>query len=467
VKVSTVVSSDIRGTLRFDSKFHFSRRNPLIGQIRSGRWPLKTIGETFGQENIWTGNIFARVYASSEQHGKPLLVPYDLFRYMPWSDKILSRSQVGQFERLEIKRGWLFLVCSGRNLGPVTIADAFCERFTMSHDMVRIAVEPSEDLFYLAAFLSTRHGQAAVRTDMNGSVIDHTDERQVACIQYPTVPEALRKWCAGNFERAFEKREQARLLLERTIADFERHFGLDHAQERFGAEELKRRFAVPRSAIVDRLDAEPHAPTYRAWRNRVEAGGHRRLDEIADVYKPFGRYKTNYVEDERFGIPMMNGRQIAQYKPIALRLMNLDGFRSADSFVLRPGMTVLTADGRAEENLADCALITDDRLGWAASGHVYRIRPRTSIHSGRVYLACACEPTQARLKALATGSVVDALNQDDVATMSVPYDESPETFVLAEDAQKAWNLFSAATEHEREAISALEAEFEQAALAAG
>jgi hypothetical protein len=49
---------------------------------------------------VWSGNIFARVYAESTEHGKPLLVPYDIFRYMPWSNKVLSRTQVTQFDRL-------------------------------------------------------------------------------------------------------------------------------------------------------------------------------------------------------------------------------------------------------------------------------------------------------------------------------------------------------------------------------
>ena len=155
MRISSITARDVVGTLRFDSKFHLSRKNPLLVRLRSGRWPMRSIGDTFRIKHVWSGNIFARVYAPSAEHGKPLLVPYDMFRYVPWSDKILSRSQVSQFARLEIKRGWLFIVCSGRNLGPCTISDAFCERFTMSHDMVRIAVEPCEDLFYVAAFLST------------------------------------------------------------------------------------------------------------------------------------------------------------------------------------------------------------------------------------------------------------------------------------------------------------------------
>lgn len=193
MKVSSINASNVSGTLRFDAKYHLAGLNPLLQGLYSGRWKFATIAEAFGRENVWTGNIFARVYASSPEFGKPLLVPYDLFRYLPWSDKILSRSQVDQFSRLEIQRGWLFLVCSGRNLGPVTIADSFCTRFTMSHDMVRIAVAPSPELFYVAAYLNTAHGQAAVRTDMNGSVIDHTDANQVAALRYPIVDAGLKR----------------------------------------------------------------------------------------------------------------------------------------------------------------------------------------------------------------------------------------------------------------------------------
>lgn len=365
MRLSSITASDVVGSLRFDAKFHLSQQNPLLQQLASGRWPKRTIGETFGSKNVWSGNIFTRVYANSPECGKPLLVPYDIFRYVPWSDKILSRSQVTQFERLEIKRGWLFLVCSGRNLGPVSIADAFCEQFAMSHDMVRIAVDPCEDLFYVAAFLSTAHGQAAIRTDMNGSVIDHTDENLVAALHYPLVADPLRKKAAELFRQGFERREKARLLLAETQQAYLKLFDLDQPEHNRGATALARRFTVSRSQLSDRLDAEPQAPRYKMWREKIAAAGGCLLSEIAEVFKPASRYKTNYVDDPRYGVAMMNGRQISQYRAIALRWMSLSAFKNPDQFRLKEGTTLLTADGRAEENLADCALVTSDRSGWA------------------------------------------------------------------------------------------------------
>jgi hypothetical protein len=462
MKTSSVTVNAVVGTLRFDSKFHLSRKNPLLAQVQSGRWPMKSIGDTFGAHHIWSGNIFARVYAPSNEHGKPLLVPYDMFRYVPWSDKILSRSQVAQFERLEIKRGWLFIVCSGRNLGPCTISDTFCERFTMSHDMVRIAVEPSETLFYVAAFLSTAHGQATIRTDMNGSVIDHTDANQIAALRYPEVNASLKKKCADKFRQGFEKREQARLLLSSTQEKFLRHFFLDATESDFKPVERARRFTVTRKQLLDRCDAEPLAPRYAAWRLRIQNRGGRVLSEIANVFKPFGRYKTNYVEDERYGVRMMNGRQISQYRPIALRLMSMSAFKDPSSFQLTAGTTLLTSDGRAEENLADCALVAKDRAGWAASGHVHRVSPLRGVHPGLVYLACSCAPVQAQLKALASGSVVDALSESDVSSVVVPYDDSSAARNFGDAAVLAWDLFAEASAAEDEAIRILEAEFNSA-----
>jgi hypothetical protein len=351
------------------------------------------------------------------------------------------------------------LVCSGRNLGPVTIADKFCEQFTMSHDMVRIAVEPCEDLFYVAAFLSTAHGQAAIRTDMNGSVIDHTDEKLVAALRYPVVDDALRDQAAKLFRQGFEKREKARLLLAETQRAYLEHFGLNKVEAAFDAETVARRFTVSRSDLRDRIDAEPRAPRYAAWRDQILTAGGCVLSDIATVFKPASRYKTNYVDDPQYGVAMMNGRQISQYRAIALRWMSLSAFKNPDQFRLQPGTTLLTADGRAEENLADCALVTADRAGWGASGHVHRVTPRAGINPGLVYLACSCAPVQAQLKALATGSVVDALSDTDVASVTVPFEDSPAALKLGKAAELAWQHFADAATAEETAIAALEAEF--------
>ena len=452
MRISTIASRDVGEKVRLDAKFHLSKQNPFLQQLRAANLPSKRVDETVPRASVWTGNIFTRVYAEHAEHGRPLLVPYDVFRYIPWSDKILSETQVSQFEKLKVKRGTLLIVCSGRNLGPVTIADLYCERFVMSHDMVRIEGDYSDEFFYLAAFLSTPYGQATIRTDMNGSVIDHTDANQVAAIRYPLIEESSRTKVAALFREAFETRERARLQLEQTRIQHASHFGISDLGHRYGAIPARRRFSVNRRSLVDRIDAEANSPAYDELRERIRACGGRPLFEIADVRKPASRYKTNYVEDAAYGIPMLNGRQIAQYRPIAARLMSLAGFKKPEQFQLQAGTTVLTADGRAEENLADCAFITEERAGWGASGHVHRVVPKEGINAGLIYLGCSSPPVQAQLKSLATGSVVDALSEDDLAATAIPYEESDEAFQIGDAAAEAWRMFSIAVQLEDQAM---------------
>jgi hypothetical protein len=119
----------------------------------------------------------------------------------------------------------------------------------------------------------------------------------------------------------------------------------------------------------------------------------------------------------------------------------------------------MTADGRAEENLADCALVKADRAGWAASGHVHRLIAKPKVSPGLLYLACTNEVVQKLLKSRATGSVVDALSDLDVRSTPIPYPGNPEGLSLGKRADDAWASFSRATDLENAAISALEAEF--------
>ena len=291
---------------------------------------------------------------------------------------------------------------------------------------------------------------------MNGSVIDHTDAPAVRALRVPVVPSPAWDIAVNKTREGFLKREEARLTLSTLRAEFADHFGLGAVDRPYADQGQARRFAVNMSNLRGRLDVEPYAPQYMKIRSELLGRGGCKLREIADVVRPSSRYKTAYVQEAAFGIPLLNGRQIAQYKPIGLRLMNVSGFKEPDSFRLQPGTTLLTADGRAEENLADCSLVTRDRVGWGASGHVHRVIPRRQRDAGLVYLACSCAAVQAQLKSLSTGSVVDALSEGDVGNVVVPFDDSTAAKELGERAVLAWEAFASAVEAEARAVTAIE-----------
>lgn len=459
MRVATTKATDVYTAIRLDSKFFLDEGQVAYLRVIKGKWPMVTVGDVFGKRNIWMPPRITRVIAASAEHGKPLLVPYDCFRYLPWSRDYLSKSQVKDYASTEVQRGWLLIVRSGRNLGPVAMVDKYLERFTVSDDMIRISLPGTDELLYFTALMSTKIGQALIRRDRNGSVIDHLGPKQVAALQYPVVNATLKTKCIDAFRAGLDLREQARLAIEKVMGEFLEHVGLTPQQLALKTGNEARRFSISRKVLADRFDSEPYAPLYRTYRDRIMAGGSATsVSDLADVVL-LGRKKTLYVADETYGVKVLNGRQIAQCKTIAVQSVSSKAWDDMNDYLLTKDMVLVTCDGRAEENLADCVLVRDDREGMAANWHIVRLKAKQNVHPGLLYLACACGPIQQIFKSLARGSVIDGLTAQDISLLKLPFPRDAKANKLGDDAVNAWNLFAKASKAERAAIAELETEF--------
>lgn len=460
--VSTVSANTLRESWRLDARFYCAEGNDAYLRVRSGSWPTQRLQEIVEADTIWAPARFERVYATDERYGKPYLAPWDTLRYLPKSDSYLSRAQTRNFKQYELERGWVLITCSGRNLGPSVWVDGYLERFVATHDMIRVSAPSERRLFYVLAYLHTPTGQQVIRRNRNGSVVDHIGPAQVRDLLVPLVDDALIETCVGYFERAGLLRERARLALDQAGRTFLNVTGLADAGSLPWSEHGRRRFEIHSPALAERwrLDAEPYAPLYEAYRKAIMGSGSgRALGDLANVSRPRGRYATIYVADQQYGLPILSGRQVAQFRPVGLRYISPRALgRNPDAYRLEEGWLVMTVDGRAEDNLADCAVISSERAGWAASGHVDRIKPKSGTHAGLLYLACTADMVQAQVKALATGSVVDALLESDLRRVKVPFPQGQDAEDLGDTVLAAWRDFSAAKSLEDEASSALERE---------
>ena len=107
---------------------------------------------------------------------------------------------------------------------------------------------------------------------------------------------------------------------------------------------------------------------------------------------------------------------------------------------LRPGWIAYQADGRSEEALGEPVMITSSRADWLASGHVGRLVANDPADAGRLYLAFQTPHAQLQLKALASGSVVDATFPADVEAVVLP----PLPASGGPEVERCWEKFSAA-----------------------
>lgn len=178
-------------------------------------------------------------------------------------------------------------------------------------------------------------------------------------------------------------------------------------------------WTVPSNTLETRLDAAFYDPLVKAVRQKLIKLGGIPVSAVAQVIKPAGRYKTAYV-DQAHGRPLLSGAQLLQTRLVNLQYMSPHVFANVGDYELHPGWIAYPADGRAEEELGTPALITDNRAGWLASGHIGRVIANPDVNVGWLFLALKTSHAQIQLKARASGSVVDSTFPSDMMEVILP-----------------------------------------------
>lgn len=445
--IAPVRAADLLATdgNRLDAKYFAS---PAV-QIRkafagSPGVHLKPIGGRGGLGTVWAPKRFRRVYAAPGEDFVSYLRPYDVFEYLPPEADRLSVTRTEDLDQYLIREGDLLQTCSGRNLGPLTIADKYLSRFALSHDMLRITIEDEDDRFYVLAFLRTRVGQHLLRGDLSGSVIDHITAEQVAAIQVPVI-RSVRDQVVEFVREAVELRERAREALHDAVEDLNRTYS------RSAVRPLREGWTVRATSLGSRLDAAFHSKSTRSLRDALTVAGGVRLGDVCTVLKPGGRYKTYYVDPEH-GTPLLSGRQILQAEVVGAKSISARSVSADTGYELRTGWVIFQADGRAEESLGYPSVVTEERDGWFASGHVGRAVPKDPVDSGWVWASMASGVVREQVAALACGSVVDALYPEELEGVVLP----PRDEVLSVRINNAWGDIATATELLARAVAEIE-----------
>ncbi|WP_102144900.1 hypothetical protein [Mycobacterium hubeiense] len=279
---------------RLDARFHASpavRLRPVLS--RAKKVSLRRIGE-YG--DVRAPNRFKRTYAAPGEEYIPYLRPYDVFEYLPPEADRLSVTRTENLDTYRINSGDLLQTCSGRNLGPLTIADNYLARFVLSHDMVRITIADESERYYTLAFLQSAVGQQLLRGDLNGSVIDHITVDQVAAIQVPFVASIISK-VAALMRDATATREQSRITLHKSVEALNKAFDTSHDKPLREGWAVKGRDAGHQTRRRVSLDSRPNdqgeGSRRRRCRTRRGCDDHKAGRSIQDVLcRPWARDTT-------------------------------------------------------------------------------------------------------------------------------------------------------------------------------
>lgn len=370
MKIETVSAVSLSVHARLDSKYFLApgiKAAERIARVKANGVLCVPLGGSEGIAQIWQPNRFKRAYASGSEPSVPYLRPYDIFEYLPRAADLLSVKRNKAIDTYILKRGMILQSCSGRNLGPAVFVDSYLERFVVGDDMIRIEIDDETLRSYVLAYMQSTTGQQLLTQGKTGSVIDHLSKTHVAKLEIPLLEHDVRSKIIFKMDEAIRLREKARLALDAALVEYEQ--SLPKTKR---AKPEKQGWTVRAKNLTGRLDAASYDPLVASLRKQLKTRGGLPVSSVATVVKPGGRVKTVYV-DEEHGRPILSGTQLLQARPINLRYMAPGTFKNAAVYQVHKNWIAYQADGRVEDALGLPVMITSDRDGWLASGHVGRV----------------------------------------------------------------------------------------------
>ena len=407
-RIVTVRSGTLAGgATRLDAK-HYQEEFVLArARVYGSGYEIRTVGDL---ASAFVAPRIKLITGTTTSVGPPYLRAHDAFDTLPSTRRSLVTSRTPNAALFRLREGMLLTPSSGRNLGPLAYVGKYLSRFAMT-DIMRIVPEHREVGMYLLAYLMTDTGQALIRRGRTGTTVDHLSPDDVTSIPIAWVDQPTREECAANMQAAESLLNRARVALDEVQRDIHSMVGLPLPIKpgRYRSASGAKVFSILASKFNTRIDAACYDPTVADARKLIVDSGGTALSSCADL-RLMGRYKRYYVAPE-YGRPILSGSQLAQLRPVNLKIISSRSFSDPESFVVRRGWSLFTCDGRSEDALGFPAFVSSLWDGWMASNHIMRAVPRAHIHPGFLYALLKSPYVQIQLKAMATGSVVDALDE--------------------------------------------------------
>lgn len=421
---SVTLSDIIARRTRMDASVYDTDAVNAWKLIRSSKYPLTTIGGTFGLSTSYTCGRFKRIWV--EHSNFPIYQPSSMLNIKPKPDSYLSKLTKTNIEALRVHKGQVLLTCSG-TIGNVSYVSRTLDNCIFSHDLLRINCKRKEDAGYIYAFLKSKSGHKILLTNKYGAVVTHIESEHLSNIPIPNAPDSLKNKINDLIVRSYELRDESNDLLDEANTLLVKELGLPPIHEMkkkvnyYGENTSVDTFSVKLSNMVGRLDASFHVPIVNTIIKHLKKhaaevitiGDHRISKEIILP----GRFKRIYV-DEGHGPVFIGGKQLGELDPSNKKYLSIahHAERIKKQLELHENMTLITCSG----TVGKVALVGKHWENWTANQHVIRIIPASLRIAGYINVFLSSDYGHQLITRYTYGSVVDEIDDNHVRQIPIP-----------------------------------------------
>jgi len=431
--------------------------------LKKKKIPVVIFGEFC--DKIFYPPRFKRTYAKD---GTLFLSSKDILNF------VLTGKRIKNVEQdYLVKRNWILITRSG-SVGRVILTNKNFDDLGVSEHVIRVIPQKQAPVGYLYSYLSSSFGQPLLTRKIFGGVVKEIEPSHISNIPLPLLPESDINEIDKKILEAHKLREEAQELLLKAKKMFSKELELplldDNAIDYFGDEngKLVKAFTLTSNELFTtqiRLNAYSYLPISRYARKILVETKNFDLKKLGDsevsqkVFTP-PRFKRIYVQNEKEGIPLLQGSHIPMLKYFDIKLL-WNKIENLNEYIVKRNWILITCSG----TVGRVFLVSKFCEGWAATNHMTRIIPSEKINAG--YLAIFLQSLYgfSQLQTLIYGGVVEEIGEagELLSEILVPIPSDSTRNEIGNLVLEAYEKKDQANIIENEAIKTLEEKLAEAA----
>lgn len=390
-------------------------------------------------------------YVVAPRNGLPFLSAGQSFEAQPRVRKWIAAPMVPDAADRYVDDTMMLLSCSGE-VGRVTAVYDEHVGVLITHDLLRVVPNSSEDHGWIYAYMKTPIFYAIARSAQYGHMIKHLEPEHVRAMPIVLPEQSKRDAVGRQIDHALGLRRRGRQLMREANALYESQINptgleIDHNTWR----------SVPVSAVASgrrRLEAQYLRSDIGHIERLVTAAATNGVSRLRDVTKSVrleNRFKRHFGES---GMPYRSASEIFDVNPPVTKRVHAGLIHDAERYFLKPGELVMARSGQVYGLLGRTYLVPPQLTGVFGSDDLIRIDPDPSaIRAGYLQTVLSNETYGRPLVVRnASGTSIPHLDPVDVREIPIPRFEDSIEAAIAELAAWASATLVEADQLESEAV---------------
>lgn len=374
-------------------------------------------------KDAFVGSRFKRIYTDNKAD-IPFFLPSDIKNVYPSPSKFISEKTDVDFDNLRVQKDMLLVSVSG-TIGKTSLVGKKLVNQIFSHDLLRVSFRGTYDLGYVYAYLNTEEGLKLLQSNNYGAVIDHIEPEHLKNLPIPNAPEEIKRSIHDAVIASYDLRDQSNNLIDEAQRLLYKALGLPEKMnlkpKYYAPQAGFRCFTMSSNELNNRFDVSYHLPEIKEILSLIS----KQAAEVTTLGDPriskeiilAGVFKRTYVNKD-LGTPFLGGRDITQLAPKVDKYLSYSVHKVRIHKELEVFENYVLISDRG--TIGKVQIVPKHWNGWAVSQNIIKLIPISSSIAGYIYIYLQTSLGQALIKRDTYGSVVDMIDDNNVASIPIP-----------------------------------------------